>query len=887
MKGGVMIRILTTFFFIQIFIVVLCCFAYAEGPGLWTTTLDNGMRVILLEDHSSELTASVICVEAGSRTESLNDNGLSHLLEHLLFDGTATRTREELARSVTSQGGYFNAFTRKDYVCFELVMPSDKIDDGLELQADQVLHSMIPPKELAKERQVVCEEIAKDLNSAYSAAEDRLMRLLYGNSGYGLPVIGNYHTVESISRDAILRFYKSRYVPNRMTAVVVGDFHPDQILSTLRKLYEDCPRGLDPRAVVSPPCFPDKNISQMVPAHVDMPYLLLAMPAPALTSGDALAAEAAVRLWASGETAPLKTHLTKGTTPLASQAHAWISHHDGFSILFVGITPVQNDNPNSEEYIQTIQSTVRQSFQTFSESEIDPDMLRRIQKTMLADHLFEREKFHHLARDIAHYNALGAFDLHLKFNDGVRDITVEKVVAIVRNWSEQSSVAVMVYPDDTETGSEDAGLSGTDPRMMQLDNGLKVIIWSDPNAPLMAYHLLIPVRSGTYPAGLPRVVAEMLDRGTETMTKEVLADRLADHGIRVKLADNPWMPFDNYYNSTEYSYLRMESLDSETTAALTLLKAMAFKSTLPEDALKEVKQQLTMLGARRLTRASDQSLDLLTAALFPGSGHSLPQIPSPRNIAQITVEQARWFYSENYQPGNCILSIVGNADPRELITQVEALFGSIPGKPMHPVPDIIPATDSVRKTGLVPSEQAYIRAALPVTVTPDNIAPLSVLSELLSGRMKRNIREEKGMAYRLGASVNQLKGTTVFQVAVGTRAKNAQIVEKDLRELLDQFRLDTFSDDEIRETVNSLIGHERRYRQRRINRAYYLAWQEFLGFSFMDDLKVVDRLQAVTSGAVQALLDSQFKPADQWVWSIVTSSGSSEKPSGMKATAHD
>lgn len=129
----------------------------------------------------------MVDIHAGSHTETIASNGLSHLLEHMLFNGTTNRTGEELKSQVSAQGGYFNAYTRKDYVAFEIVMPSHVFLEGLEIQADQLLHSTLPESELEREKKVVCEEIAQDVGSASQAAENAALELLFGPTGYGLP----------------------------------------------------------------------------------------------------------------------------------------------------------------------------------------------------------------------------------------------------------------------------------------------------------------------------------------------------------------------------------------------------------------------------------------------------------------------------------------------------------------------------------------------------------------------------------------------------------------------------------------------------------------------------------------------------------------------------
>jgi len=844
---------------------------YCAGAGLWTTTLNNGLRIILQEDHSTGLTASVLCVRAGSRTESELNNGLSHLLEHLLFDGTTHRSREQLSKEVNRVGGYFNAFTRKDYVCYEMVMPTEHVQTGLELQADQVLNSAIPPKELSKERQVVCEEIAKDLDSSQSAADDRLMMLLFGKSGYGLPVIGNYQTVESIPRKAILRFYRSRYVPNRMTLVVVGDIQPDTILESIKNLYGETKEGLTPAGIDSKPNFPKTDTSHVYTVPATMEYILTALPAPPITNTESLDLEVAIQMWAAGESSFLNKALVSCDPPLASSAHAWISHYDGYSLLQIGVLPTNNPKIQAQETDYIIQSKIRESLQQFLTEGIQSGKLCRTLTTLEVDHEFSKEKYHHLAREIAHYDALNARDSFVNYEEQLNQITLDDIRVAVENLIADNFLSVHIIPSETgETVDTESNIKN-EPQLKTLENGMKIIAWSDPHAPLAAIHLLIPVLDSDFQAGMPRIVSELLDKGTETQSMETLENTMAEHGIRIKLADNPWMPFDNYYNSAEYTYIRMECLASEINTALELLNDMAFNSVLPEKEFNKNKKKLLVLSKRQSVRPSDLTLDALGNIVFPDSIYSKQMIPPPAELMALKLEQAKQYYHSTYQPGRCILSIVGKVSPADIFKESTELFNTETKSEFKsfslPDPSTTPQQISIN----VSSEQAYIRGGFPITVSSEQIPVLYVIAEILSNQMKLSIREKKGMAYRLGSHFSVKKGCSSFQVSVGTRTKNVQEVEHDLKQLLDQFRKKTFRSEEIDSVVNSLIGHIQRYRQRRINRAYFLGWREYLGYGYMSDLQICDQLKVVTPDKIHTALRNLIPPSEKWFWVIASS----------------
>ncbi|MBN1296235.1 insulinase family protein, partial [bacterium] len=551
---------------ILLFFMMFFLFVPADGPisastGLqtatsstlqWTTTLDNGMKIVIIEDHSSPLAACIINIRAGSHTETLPINGISHLLEHLLFDGTTTYSATGLRDAVESQGGYINAYTRKDCVSFELVMPATAFMDGLAIQADQLLNSTIPETELARERQVVCEEIATDIRDASAAADAELWKTIFGPIGYGLPVIGNYQTVTDVSRERIVAFYSSRYIPSRMTAVVIGDVEPHSVLNRLRLLYGGIAPGLEHAGPGSNPRFPSEGLRSVVERPVDDRFVILAFPAPAPDDPAFLPFRIAVDLWAGSPDSPFQQALDS----LAIRPSAYVSPHTGFSLLQLSLSP-SADRPDTDQYLADIESAVVTSIRTFLQQSPTDDALMRRVKQERVDRAFACEKFHHLAREIGEHAAMGSLEAFWNLDRALDALTPEAVMNPFRTWvGDRQPVSVMVIPSGTDAS---VGERIDSTQLRELSNGLTVIARFDPYADMTTIHLLTP-NPGTAPPGIPRMVADMLDGGTVTMPAAELRTTLDRHGIRLKLADWAWLPFDDYYDSTEYNYLRMECL---------------------------------------------------------------------------------------------------------------------------------------------------------------------------------------------------------------------------------------------------------------------------------------------------------------------------------------
>lgn len=835
-------------------LLLLSATSVLASPLAWQTDLPNGMRVIIIEDHSNPLATSIINIRAGSHTESIQNNGISHLLEHLLFDGTSRFSAAELKQEVESKGGYFNAFTRKDYVSFELVMPSETFARGLEIQADQLLNSVIPESELVRERRVVCEEIATDAESCSSMADALLWEQLFGASGYGLPVIGNYQTVLSVPRDTILSFYKSRYVPNRMTAVVIGDVQPQSVLETLKALYEDVSPGLENPGPGSHPVFPPDGLHKVFSRPVNGQALAVAYPGPDPSEPMYPAFEMAVSMWAESTLKP-------ALKPFGTRVSAYVAPYRGFSIVHLNLTPENTDQP--ENYLNEVQSALQQSVTQFID---DPPMQKTLKaqiRSARVNHEFSREKFHHLARDIGHHSALGTLEHFWHFDQNQSLITIESIMGSFKQWLDEiQPVMVLILPD---SDTQEAKTNPLEPQIRIMPDGLTVIAQFDPYADIAALHLLTPNMDTDVP-GVPRIVAELLGSGTDTMTEPELKQALAEQGVRTKLADWTWLPFDDYYDSIEYNYLRMECLAMDLNYSMKLLKQMAFDSTLPDSAWQGVARRMSMMDKNNRGKSSTVSKRALLKILFSDPFHQQMRLPTADEIDKITPELLRDYYQQSYQSSACVLSVVGNVLPDDVFAMTEKLFKNKQAETSKILPAPEFGTPS-RVFTSVDVEMGYIRGAIPLSMPDADLPAWSIAIEVLSEMLQDEIRAKRGKAYRLGAWLTQYKGGNVLEIGIGTRHENIEEIEAVTRDIVDRIKEYKVTPDIVENTKHSLMGHEQRYRQRRINRAYYLGWRHWLGQGIGFELEYLDHIKAVTVNDVQNAISS-IPDAENWFWSI-------------------
>ena len=216
------------------------------------TTLSNGLKVLLKEVHTAPLISSWIWYRVGSRDEVNGRTGVSHWVEHMQFKGTPQFPSSVLDKAISREGGYWNAFTYLDWTTYFETMPADKIDLGLQLEADRMVNSKFDEDEVASERTVVISEREGNENEPQFLLGEAVQGAAFRVHGYHHEIIGDLADLRSMTRDDLYEHYKTYYVPNNAVMAVAGDFETEQMLTRIKDLFEPIPAGREPMRLARP-----------------------------------------------------------------------------------------------------------------------------------------------------------------------------------------------------------------------------------------------------------------------------------------------------------------------------------------------------------------------------------------------------------------------------------------------------------------------------------------------------------------------------------------------------------------------------------------------------------------------------------------------------------
>jgi zinc protease len=231
------------------------------------TELDNGLTVFLKEVHTAPVATCWIWYRVGGRNETPGLTGISHWTEHMMFKGTPTFPKGEIMRLVNKNGGVLNGFTSQDYTAYFEILPADRIELGLRIEADRMANSVFDPDEVASERTVILSERQGRENSPSFLLYEEVAAAAFQVHPYGHQVIGWKGDLQRITRDDLWRHFCTHYGPHNANLMLVGDFETPAMLESVKTHFGPIPSGPapPPMDVVEPPQRAERRVTLRQP----------------------------------------------------------------------------------------------------------------------------------------------------------------------------------------------------------------------------------------------------------------------------------------------------------------------------------------------------------------------------------------------------------------------------------------------------------------------------------------------------------------------------------------------------------------------------------------------------------------------------------------------
>ena len=411
--------------------------------------LDNGLHVILHEDHSTPIAAVTVLYHVGSKNEDTERTGFAHFFEHLLFEGSENIKRGEFDSYVTNAGGALNANTSQDRTFYFELLPSNQMELGLWLESERMLHANIQNIGVETQREVVKEEKRQRVdNQPYGSWLENMMKRLYTEHPYNWVPIGSMDHLNAAQLDEFMAFYKKFYVPNNATLSIAGDIDVEKTKELIAAYFGDIPRGADVvQPIVQEPALGGEKTATIYD-NIQLPAIMMGYRMPPQTSDDAYALQMASSVLSGGPSSRMYKRLVdQDQTALQVFAFPFSLEQGGafitFSLANAGKT-IDDMVPALEEEISKLQNEL------ISEREF-----QKIQNQMESNFIQSNSKMAGIAESLADYHTYYGDANYINTEiERYRSVTREDIQRVAQKYLVKDNRVVLRYLPKSEEPAE-------------------------------------------------------------------------------------------------------------------------------------------------------------------------------------------------------------------------------------------------------------------------------------------------------------------------------------------------------------------------------------------------------------------------------------------------
>lgn len=823
------------------------------NAAIYRTTLDNGMTVLLKEDHSAPVAAIQIWVGTGSMDEGRwLGAGLSHFVEHMIFKGTPTRKTGDITREINEAGGEINAYTAQDRTVFHCTMPSARWRVGLDVLSDAVMNASFPEDEWQRERDVILREMAMNRDDPQRVVGQLLWETAYRLHPYRIPVIGYEDVFTSMTREDLLAFFRENYVPDNMIIVVAGDIQISEAESAIREKFAGFKRR--PRSTPMRPSEPPQLSARQArkTGSYELSRLHIAFHTVAFHHPDAPALDVLATLAGVGRSSRL-VHTIKEQKRLAHDISAWSATLKDPGLFGISAT----FEPSKErELLAAIWEEVAQWWSgNWTETE-----LGKARRMVLTTELASLQTMEGQAYSLAageFYAADPRFgETYLR---AVASVTSEHLRDVARRYlNTNNATTVILAPQgaQTDVSAETTPIAKSAERLI-LSNGIPLIVREDHRLPFV--HVAIALRGGLLAetperSGYTQLMSDLLTRGTTTRTAQEIASAAEQRGASLTA-----------FAGRNSFGLQVQCLQNDLPALLDLAADCLLNPVFPAPELEKQREiQLAAIRAQ-YERPFFVAEQALREMLYPDHPYRWSPNGEPASIRAARQQDLVDFHRRLVTRNNMAMAIFGDITTETARALAEKYFGNLPEGPL---PDLalsdpqptLPARSKKRE----PREQTIVLVGYPgVRLGDPRAEALDLLDTAMSGLssdLAMTVREQRGLAYFVGSFHFAGLAPGLFVLYAGTREDAADevlnLIEAETRRIAQE----GLREDELNRAREQRIAAHQMSLQNNSQLAQVCALNELYGLGYDYAFKTESRLRALTGECLREAAASVFQP---------------------------
>jgi zinc protease len=801
------------------------------GEDVTRVVLDNKMTVLVKEVHSAPVVAINTLVRVGYFDEPDSLTGVSHILEHMFFKGTKKRKVGQLRDQTRNLGGYLNGGTIYEYTHYYTVLPQRFVKEGLELQSDALLNSMIDSVELEKEKKVVIQEVKRKLDNPDALAWEKLMELAFDKHPLRRWRMGTEEQNAGFTKRDLENHYHSFYRPDNVILSIAGDVKTEEVLKAVREYYRDYRAEPTEKKTISTEAEQRGFKYAQMKGDISQTYLKIGFHIPAKlacserseANQDFFTLDVLSHILGQGRSSRLSQSLKEERNLVSS------IKSEAFGLKDIGVLTIEAEL--EAKNLLPAETQIFKEIKKLKTSDVSDFELEKAKNSMKFSYLSSIETAEGYAENLAFYESYGDFHLADEYLENIDKVTTEDIKKAASLYLTLNNASTLEYRPNrdfderiTSTTIKDAIEEGLKERVEEVKEEKLASIKSDEKRVTIPLeqkeakkeklscgstlitrenHSLPLVSLGIYfkggrvyesedNCGITQLTLRTSLKGTQSKSASEIANLIEMLGSKVELEVN-----------ADYFGYEVKVLSDNLTKTLDIISDVIKNSLFKEEELEKEKNVLVAEIQKNKYSMADYPIDLFYQAVFPHHPYGLNSLGIAEPVKKTNATQVREWYEKHFSANNMTIVAVGDFDSEKLKKELNKSFGDFKkGKTSAS------ETKEVKKGGgenILVEERAKAQTAqslgfVTCSYQDEDLYPLKVLQAIASGgggRFFNELREKRSLAYTVYGNNDSWGKAGVFYAYIATSPEKEEESKQGLLNEFYKFKTALVDDNEI------------------------------------------------------------------------------------------